>query len=75
MATDTSEARERGICPRCKDGNGRVWDAGGSRVDCYSCRGKGTWEAYRLNREFVKGWNAALERVRTLYGGFEKEMP
>lgn len=75
MSVSVEVARDRGICPRCKDGNGRAWDAGGSRVDCYSCRGRGTWDAYRLHREFVKGWNAALEDFRRRVGFNEKEMP
>lgn len=60
------EAREKGICPRCKDGNGKVWDGAGSRTNCDACRGDGTWATYRLEREFVKGWNAALKKVDEL---------
>jgi hypothetical protein len=70
-----AEARERGVCPSCKDGNGRQWDGAGSRVDCYGCRGKGTWEAYKLHREFVKGWNAAIESLRRKYATEQKDMP
>lgn len=75
MSTTVKDAKERGICPRCKDGNGRMWDGGGSRTDCYSCRGLGTWEAYRLHREFVKGWNAALEDFGRRLGFNTKDMP
>jgi hypothetical protein len=73
--SDTAAARARGICPCCKDGNGRVFDAGSSRVDCYGCRGKGTWDAYRLHREFLKGWNAAVEDMQRAVGWRRKDMP
>lgn len=75
MNTEIRGAREQGICPRCKSGNGRAWDGAGSRTACYSCRGFGTWEAYRLHREFVKGWNAALENVKQRLVFAPKDMP
>lgn len=68
-------AREHGICPRCKNGNGRVWDGAGSRTDCSACRGLGTWDAYKLEREFVKGWNAALDRCKREYTWAYKDLP
>lgn len=57
------QAKVAGICPRCKDGNGRVFDAAGSRMECPSCRGHGTWEMFMREREYSKGWNAAMEHV------------
>jgi hypothetical protein len=69
------EAKEKGICPECNNGNGRVFDGAGSRIDCYSCRGKGTWEAYKFHREFVKGWNAALDDFKRRVGFNYKDTP
>lgn len=66
---------ERIHCPRCHAGNGVVTDAAGSRISCPACRGKGTWEAYRLHREFVKGWNAALHRVADIHMDSLKPLP
>ena len=68
-------ARERGICPYCKDGNGRVFDGDGSRVDCGACGGGGTWQAYWSQRQFVKGWNAAVEDMQRAVGRRLKDMP
>lgn len=73
--TKIADAKEKGICPRCKDGNGRVFDAAGSRMDCYPCRGHGTWEEYMMHREYTRGWNDALRHLSQVRAFAERTIP